>query len=101
MAILHGLFGLAFLVGIALLFSNNRKKVNWRLVGAGFGLQIFFAVLILRGEELSTFFWPLGWPKTLFRWISYGFVKLLGFTTEGAKFVFGDLAIGPGSDGPG
>jgi CNT family concentrative nucleoside transporter len=99
MAVLHGLFGIAFLVGIALLFSNNRKKVNWRLVGAGFGLQLIFAVLILRGEDLSTYFSPLGWPKTLFRWISYGFVKLLAFTTEGAKFVFGDLAIGPGSDG--
>ncbi|MGB2959374.1 MAG: nucleoside transporter C-terminal domain-containing protein [Bacteroidota bacterium] len=99
MAILHGLFGIALLVGIALLFSNNRRKVNWRLVGAGFGLQFLFGVLILRGEELSTFFSPLGWPKTVFRWMSYGFVKLLGFTTDGAKFVFGDLAIGPGGDG--
>ena len=95
----HGLFGLALLIGIAWLFSNNRRRVNWRLVLSGFGLQFAFAVLILQGDELSAFFGPLGWVTVGFEWISYAFVKILAFTTEGAKFVFGNLAVGPGTEG--
>lgn len=96
---LHGLVGLGVLVGIAFALSNNKRKINWRLVLAGFGLQFFFAVLILKGTELSAYFSPLGWPKVFFEWVSYGFVKVLGFTTEGARFIFGTLALSPGTDG--
>jgi len=39
----------------------------------------------------------LGWPKKILEGIGYGFVMILGFTTEGAKFVFGPLAISPGN----
>ena len=99
LSFLNGLFGLAVLIGIAYAFSNNKKLVNWRLVISGFVLQIIFAILMLKGTELSVHFPPLGWPKLFFEWVSYGFVKVLGFTTEGAKFVFGNLAIGPGNQG--
>lgn len=99
MSFLNGVFGLAILVGIAVLFSNNKRSINWRLVLSGFALQIVFALLILKGSELSHYFSPLGWPKILFEKISYGFVILLGFTTEGAKFVFGNLAVSPGNEG--
>lgn len=98
MALLNGLFGLAVLIGIAFLFSNNKKRINWRLVLSGFGLQMIFAVIVLKGNALAVYFSPLGWPKILFEWISRFFVLLLGFTTEGAKFVFGNLAVGPGND---
>ncbi|MBI5472831.1 MAG: NupC/NupG family nucleoside CNT transporter [Ignavibacteriae bacterium] len=96
-SVLNGLLGMAVLLGIALLASNNKRRVNWRLVASGLVLQIIFAVLMLKGEELSVYFSPLGWPKLLFENISYGFVVLLGFTTEGAKFVFGNLANAPGT----
>ncbi len=95
----RGLFGLALLIGITFLLSNNKKKVNWRLVISGFVLQIIFAILILRGDSLRQFFFPFGWPKDFFNWVSYGFVLILNFTTEGAKFVFGDLALSPGNTG--
>ncbi len=97
-SVLNGLFGVAVLIGIAFLFSNNKRNINWRLVGSGFALQFIFAVLMLKGTELSEYFAPLGWFKILFEKISYGFVVVLGFTTEGAKFVFGNLAVGPGND---
>ncbi|MCZ6775178.1 MAG: NupC/NupG family nucleoside CNT transporter [Ignavibacteria bacterium] len=99
MSILHGLLGLAVLIGIAFAVSNNKKKINWRLVAGGFGLQILFAILMLKGTELSAYFAPLGWPKLFIEWVSYGFVIILGFTTEGAKFVFGNLALGPPNEG--
>lgn len=97
-AILNGILGLGVLVGIAFLLSNNKKRINWRLVLSGFGLQFVFAVFILKGNTLAFYFSPLGWPKIAFEWISKFFVLLLAFTVEGAKFVFGDLAVSPGND---
>ena len=97
--ILRGILGLILLVGIAFLFSNNKKNINWRLVISGIILQIIFAILILKGDYLGQFFSPLAWPKDFFYWVSGFFVLLLNFTTEGAKFVFGNLAVSPGQDG--
>jgi len=96
LSLLHGMLGIGVLLGIAFLFSNNKRRINWRLVGMGLALQVTFGILVIKGEELGAAFSPLGWPKTLFGWMAEGFVVILGFTTEGAKFVFGDLAIGPG-----
>ena len=42
-----GLFGLAVLIGLAWLFSNNKKAVDWKLVITGLSLQIAFAALVL------------------------------------------------------
>jgi len=98
-SIIRGLIGIAVLVGIAYLLSNNKKKINWRLVGIGLALQFVFAVFILRSEELRSFFAPLGWPKDFFNWVSSFFVIVLNFTMQGAQFVFGDLAKLPGENG--
>lgn len=94
--LIRGIFGIALIVGIAFLLSNNKKKINWRLVLTGLGLQLVFAVFILKGEALKEFFVPLGWIKDLFSWVSGFFVLVLNFTEQGAIFVFGDLAKGPG-----
>lgn len=79
--ILFGLFGLAVLIGIAWLFSNNRRAVNWRLVLTGIALQIGFAALVLRV--------PGG--REVFNLLGNGFVKLLSYVTEGSRFIFGNL----------
>lgn len=79
--ILFGLFGLATLIGIAWLFSNNRRAVNWRLVFTGIALQIGFAALVLRV--------PGG--REVFNLLGNGFVKLLSYVTEGSRFIFGSL----------
>ncbi len=98
-SILRGVIGLGLLIGIAFLLSNNKKAINWRLVGGGLLLQIVFAVLILKGEVLKTYFAPLGWPKDFFNWVSGFFVLVLNFTSEGAQFVFGNLSLSPGNAG--
>ena len=98
-SIVRGFVGIIVLVGIAFLLSNNKKKINWKLVGTGLGLQFVFAVFILRSEELRSLFFILGWPKDFFGWISGFFVVVLNFTVQGAEFVFGDLAKLPGSEG--
>ncbi|MFA3781958.1 NupC/NupG family nucleoside CNT transporter [Melioribacteraceae bacterium 4301-Me] len=96
-SLIRGIIGIAVIIGIAFLISNNKKKINWRLVISGIGLQVIFAILILKGDELRNFFAPLGWPKDIFKFFSSFFVLLLNFTTEGAKFVFGNLALGSGN----
>ncbi|MBU0472663.1 MAG: NupC/NupG family nucleoside CNT transporter [Bacteroidetes bacterium] len=97
-SIFRGMFGILLLVGIAFLFSNNKRKINWRLVATGLSLQFIFALLIIKGDYFSQYFSPLGWPKLFFAWVSSFFVIILNFTTEGAKFVFGNLAISPGTE---
>lgn len=99
MDILRGLIGMAFIILLALAFSNNRKAVNWRLVGTGLLIQLTLAVFILKGSVMADFFSPLGWPKQFFSLVSSFFVVVLEFTTEGAAFIFGDLAKGPGLEG--
>jgi CNT family concentrative nucleoside transporter len=98
-AVIRGILGIALIVGIAFLLSNNKRKINWRLVGSGLGLQLIFALLIIKGEALRSIFFPLGWAKDFFNWVSGFFVLILNFTSEGAKFVFGQLALSPGNDG--
>ncbi|MDP4115287.1 MAG: nucleoside transporter C-terminal domain-containing protein [Bacteroidota bacterium] len=98
-SLLRGIIGLVSILGIAFIFSNNKKKIDWKLVSWGIGLQVIFAVLILRGDDLRKIFFPFGWFKDLFNGISYFFVLILNFTNEGAKFVFGNLAASEGTPG--
>lgn len=98
-AILRGIFGVLVILSIAFLFSNNKKKVNWRLVGSGLLIQFIFAIFIIKGDILGSYFSPLAWPKMFFRWVSGFFVLILNFTTDGATFIFGDLAKSPGTEG--
>lgn len=99
MEIIRGIIGMAAIVLIALAFSNNRKGINWKLVGTGLGIQFILAIFILKGSVMADFWAPLGWPKAFFSWVSSFFVIVLDFTTAGAEFIFGDLARSPGMEG--
>jgi CNT family concentrative nucleoside transporter len=88
---LVGMFAL-LLIGWAL--SYDRKAVPWRVIGYGIGLQLVFALIILKT--------PAG--QAFFTWINTVVVALLGFTVDGARFLFGDLVfnnvpIGTGAAG--
>ena len=76
-----GLIGIALIFGIAFLFSNNRKAINYRLVLSGIGLQIFIAVLVLKVPPVTRFFQFLG----------KGMQKIEQFAKEGANFVYGGI----------
>lgn len=78
---LMGLVGLATMIGIAWLLSGNRAKVPWRLVGAGVALQAVLGLLVLK----------TGVGRALFNGANIVFTRLLGFTEQGARFVFGNL----------
>lgn len=98
-SLFRGIIGIIIILGIAFLISNNKKKINWRLVLSGLAIQITLAIFIIKGDQLGQFFAPLGWIKEFFRFVSSFFVLILNFTTEGAKFVFGSLGLGPGNEG--
>ncbi|MBA4250602.1 MAG: NupC/NupG family nucleoside CNT transporter [Chlorobiaceae bacterium] len=94
----RGLIGVAVIIGIAFLFSNNKKRINWRLVFTGLGIQFTFAVFIIYSETLRSWFYPLGIPKDMINWLGAAVVSLLSFTTQGAQFVFGRLAENSGTE---
>lgn len=76
-----GLLGIVIIIGIAYLLSDNKKKINWRLVATALGLQVAFALLILKV--------PIG--RKFFEGASYVITKILDFTSEGTSFLFADL----------
>ncbi len=80
--LLFGIFGLSVLIGIAFLFSNNKKIIAWRQVLFGVGLQLIFAVFVILTP----------WGASFFDAIGRFFVKIIYFTNEGSQFVFGVLA---------
>ena len=77
-------FGLFVLIGIAWACSNSRKSVNWRTVGAGVSLQVFFAILVLKTA-------PGRW---FFEKASNAITGLISFTDRGAEFIWGPLYRG-------
>jgi len=78
---LFGIIGIISFLGIAFLMSNNRRAINYRLVGVGLVLQVGLALFILKTQV----------GKVLFGWIATFISKILDFSDEGAKFVFGVL----------
>ena len=77
-----GIIGIVLILSLAYLASNNRKKINLRLVLSGLGLQMLIAILILKVPAIQTFFEKLG----------KGMQKIEGFAKEGANFVYGGIA---------
>jgi concentrative nucleoside transporter, CNT family len=80
-----GLLGILAIFGTALLMSNNRKAINWRLVGSGFAIQLVLAVFVLKTD----------FGQELFRNIGDAITNLLHYSDEGAGFVFGPLVNQP------
>jgi CNT family concentrative nucleoside transporter len=81
LAILQPMFGAAVILGIGYAASVNRRAVDWRTVGWGFGLQVVFAFVVLKTSIGQTLFETLGGYVT----------RLLAFSNVGAAFVFGPL----------
>jgi CNT family concentrative nucleoside transporter len=72
---------MSVLIFVAFLLSNNRKAINWKTASFGLILQIILAVAVLK----------ISWVKLMFEYAGKIFVKILDFTMEGTKFLFGDL----------
>jgi len=75
---LIGIAGILVLLSIALAMSNNRKAISWQLVTWGLGIQLLFAIIILKT--------PVGVP--FFSAIDIGIKNLLSFSDAGSDFLF-------------
>ncbi len=84
----QGLIGIALILGIAFLFSNNRKRINYRLVFSGIVLQVLIAVLVFKVKPVASFF----------QWLGRGMQLIESFAFKGASFVYGGIGV-PKADG--
>jgi concentrative nucleoside transporter, CNT family len=80
-SILRGIIGMLVLVGILFLLSANKRAIPWKLVVTGIGIQIVFAICILKVSFIAAGF----------DYVSNFFVLVLDFTKQGSQFVFGSL----------
>ena len=76
-----GLIGIALIIGLAFLFSNNRKAINYRTVLSGLGLQLALALFILKTSV----------GQNVFSWAGNAIKRLLEMADKGGEFVFGGL----------
>jgi CNT family concentrative nucleoside transporter len=78
--------GVFCFVGVVALCSTNLRAVNWRTLGSGVLLQLLLAAFVILTPAGRQFFEGAAAAVTTF----------LGFTDEGARFVFGKLATREG-----
>ncbi len=76
-----GILGLLAMLGLAYAFSTNRRAINKKTVVWGLGLQVAFAIFVLKIE--------IG--RVLFQKAGDAVTRLLGYAFAGSQFVFGDL----------
>ncbi len=84
MSQLQGLIGLAAIIGVAVLASSNRRAIPWRTVALGLGLQIGFALLVLR----------FGPGRDALNFVAEQVAAIVAYAKEGTVFIFGPLAKG-------
>ena len=83
-SLFRGILGIISLLLIAFLFSRNRKGIDWALVSKGLGIQILFALLILKVSIVSSGF----------EFVGKIFTKIISFTQDGTMFLFKSFETG-------
>jgi CNT family concentrative nucleoside transporter len=78
---LTGLLGLVTMLGLAYLFSSNRRAIRVKTVALGLMLQFLFALFVLR----------FSFGRNLLEWAGHGVDKFLQYSFAGSQMVFGEL----------
>jgi CNT family concentrative nucleoside transporter len=76
-----GLLGIAFLLGMAFLFSSARKSINWRTVGGAFAIQASLGAFILYSEGGISFL------NSLTVYVA----NVISYSEDGIRFLFNGL----------
>lgn len=82
-AILRGLLGIAFLLGVCWLCSEKRKSISWPLVAKALGLQVVLALLILKAPYFSQGF----------DFVARAFAKISEISLAGSEMIFGGAIV--------
>lgn len=89
MARFAGLLGIIVILFLAYVFSTDRRAIKLKTVLWGVSLQFLFAILVFR----------LSVGEATMRTLGAAVTRFLGYSIEGAKFVFGPLGTPPGEPG--
>jgi concentrative nucleoside transporter, CNT family len=81
MAHFTGILGLLTMLGLAYVFSTNRRAIRVRTVAWGLGLQITFAIFVLRVD----------FGRRMFQVIGDAANRVLAYSFVGSEFIFGEL----------
>jgi concentrative nucleoside transporter, CNT family len=81
-----GILGLLAMLGLAYAFSTDRRAIRAKTVAWGLGLQIAFAIFVLKADV----------GRRMFQAAGNAVNRLLSYSFEGSRFVFGELGR-PGS----
>lgn len=84
-----GVLGVLCILAVSYIFSTNRRAIRWRTVAWGLGLQLGFALLVLR--------WSIG--QDVLRDAGHAVDKILSYSFAGSKFVFGSLGAAHSAQG--
>ena len=87
LSIFRGLLGIAFVLFVAFIFSEQKRKIHWKTIGIGIGIQVLLAFLILNPAGIGF----LEYFRWGFNLLGKGFVYILDFSKEGTKFLFGSF----------
>lgn len=79
--VVRGLLGMSVILGALWLFSARRRSVDWGLTAKGLGLQLIFALLVLKTD----------WGRGFFSVVNDVFIAVIDYTRAGSFFVFGSL----------
>jgi concentrative nucleoside transporter, CNT family len=82
MTLLMSLVGMASLIGIALLFSTNRRAIRLRTVGGAFAIQASIGAFVL--------YVPAG--QAVLATVSDAVSQVVAYANDGIDFLFGSLA---------
>ncbi|MDP4210138.1 MAG: nucleoside transporter C-terminal domain-containing protein [Bacteroidota bacterium] len=81
LGVLRGTVGIAFIIGICYLLSENRKAISWRVVFTGLAAQLMLGLGVI---YVPAFY-------KLFEFIGRLFISVINFSKEGSRFLFGEL----------
>src|SRR5690554_761262 len=77
----RGILGIVSLLLIAILFSSNRRAINWKTVGLGLAFQLTIAIGVLK----------VPFVQVIFEGVGKVFVEILDYTKAGSEFLFGEM----------
>ena len=81
-SLLRGILGIVTVLAVAYALSQDRKRIDWKLIGGGLVMQIIFALAVLY----------IPFVGTALEWIGRAFIKLMDFTQAGVGFLLGPYA---------
>lgn len=83
------LAGFVIFAGVAWLLSSSRRRIAWKTIAWGVGLQLLIGLIVFR----------LPGSQRVLLWLNDGVLALLNASKSGSEFLFGPLAASPGETG--